>query len=419
MDVVATALLLSPATESGPVLPRTAVPGEVSASLDSNQRPLRVLGFLEASTIAGAVKPVLEFAREAARSSNSGAVELTMVLYVRARQAGGLLDVIRAEGIPLEVVTEGHAFDLRVVPQLRAIAARLRPHIVWTNNIKSHFLVYLSGLHRTARWIAFHHGYTQEAWRTKVYNQLDRWSLRHAERVVTVCNSFARELQQKGVPANRLVVQRNPIRVSSPASEAEKIQLRAQLALPNNASVLLSIGRLSREKGHADLLRAMARMRAAEVETFRSCLLIVGDGPERRRLQALCSALQLDDVVRFTDHQADVRPYYGIAHLFVLPSHSEGSPNVLLEAMAAGVPMVATAVGGVPEVLSHEVNALLVPKQDVAQLATAIRRLLNDPQLRQQFTDKGKEVVSQHDPHSYFQSLVDIFQEVMSETRAA
>ncbi len=383
----------------------------------SGGRPLQVLVFLEASTVSGAVKPVLEFAREAAASTSGRTPKMTMVLYVRGRQESSLLGAVRAEGIPIEIVTEGHPFDLRVVPQLRDLARRLQPDIIWTNNTKSHFLVRLSALHRTADWIAFHHGYTKEAWRTKIYNELDRWSLPRAQRVVTVCHDFARQLQSKGVPAARLRVIRNPIRVSSPVSEAGKAQLRAELGL-SDSRVLLSVGRLSLEKGHADLLRAMAQVRAVEGTGCESYLLIVGDGPERRSLQRLCSELKLDDVVRFTGYLADVQVYYEISDIFVLPSHSEGSPNVLLEALAAGLPVVATAVGGLPEVLSNEVNALLVPKQDVAQLANAIRRLLNDPLLRQRLAAQGKEVVAQHDPQSYFRSVVGLFEEVIGEATA-
>jgi glycosyltransferase involved in cell wall biosynthesis len=86
--------------------------------------------------------------------------------------------------------------------------------------------------------------------------------------------------------------------------------------------------------------------------------------------------------------------------------------------MAAGLPIVAAAVGGLPEVLTHEVNALLVPKQNIARLANAIERLLNDPLLRQQLAEKGKAVVAQHDPQSYFRGVAGLFEEVISEARA-
>jgi glycosyltransferase involved in cell wall biosynthesis len=289
---------------------------------------------------------------------------------------------------------------------------------VWTNNTKSHLLVRLSGLHRSAEWIAFHHGYTKEARRTRVYNELDRVSLPRARRVVTVCNDFARQLERKGVPANRIRVVRNPVRASLAMDAAEKVRLRAKLGL-GQANVILSVGRLSREKGHADLLRAMQVLRKSRQAGPSLHLLIVGDGPERGTLQSLCSNLKLQDCVTFTGHQSDVGPYYAAADVFVLPSHSEGSPNVLLEALAAELPMVATAVGGIPEVLSDDVNALLVPSQAPETLASAIGRLLDEPQLRQRLIANGKEVVAQHNPQAYFRNVLGIFEEVMGEAAAA
>lgn len=378
---------------------------------------LKLLVFLEASTVAGAVKPVLEFAREAAESRDCRPVRLTLVLFDRAGQENSLISVIRGKDISLEIISERHVFDPGVVPQLRRLARKISPDIIWTNNTKSHFLVYLSGIHRGAEWIAFHHGYTKEARRTTIYNELDRLSLPHAQRVVTVCNDFADQLRKKGVAAGRIKVLRNPIRLSPPLPPSEMTALRDQLGL-TTASLLLSVGRLSLEKGHADLVRAMEMLRKAKGDSHNPHLIIVGDGPERQNLEKLCSGLGLKPWVTFTGYQSDVRPYYAIADLFVLPSHSEGSPNVLLEAIAAGLPIVATAVGGLPEVLTNEVNALLVPRQDVAQLANALERLLNDGALRQRLAENGKEILTQHDPQLYFRKVMGVFEEVIGEVRA-
>jgi len=384
----------------------------------AGENALRLLIFLEASTVAGAVKPVLEFAQEAAASQSGRTVNLTLVLFARAGRENNLTAFIRRQGIPLEVIAERHAFDTGVFPQLRSLVARVKPDIIWTNNTKSHFLVSLGGFHRDAEWVAFHHGYTKEAWRTRLYNELDRWSLPRAQRVVTVCNDFAKQLRRKGVSADRIRVLRNPIRLSPPLPEAESARLRTELGL-NDVTVLLSIGRLSQEKGHADLLRAMQRLRATKDTKGRPHLVIVGDGPEGRNLQTLCFTLKLEDCVTFTGYQAEVRAYYAIADIFVLPSHSEGSPNVLLEAVAAGLPIVATAVGGLPEILTHEVNALLVPKQDIAQLADALARLLDDGVLRRRLAENGRELLTQHDPQTYFRKVMEIFEEAIGAPAAS
>ena len=375
-----------------------------------NQRRLRILVFIEGTNITGAVKPVLEFAREAALEAPSPHFELTFVLYVRRNLETILYRTMQERNISIESVRESCPWDIRVIPQLRAIVRRHQPDIIWTNNTKSHFLVRLTGLHRRAKWLAIHQGYTKEAWRTRIYNQFDRWSHRAADRVVTVCNDFAEELKRRGVSNNQIRLLHNPIRPSAVVPEGEKLRLRAELGLKEGTLVLLSVGRLSTEKGHADLLRAVATARHQFQPSI--TLLLVGDGPERCRLQRLSSELGLDEVVRFVGFRENVRPFFAVADLFVLPSHSEGSPNALLEALDAGVAIVATSVGGVPEIVKNQVSALLVPECDIPSLAGAMVEMVNRPALRSLLSRNGKDVVRQYSPEQYFASCAKIVLEL-------
>ena len=117
--------------------------------------------------------------------------------------------------------------------------------------------------------------------------------------------------------------------------------------------MILIVGRLSREKDHLSLLRALSQLavvRGGEGAAI-AHLLIVGEGPERARIEAAIRHLGLSEMVTLTGQVPSAEPYYGIADLAVLSSLSEGSPNALLEAMAARVPVVATAVGGIPEIV--------------------------------------------------------------------
>ena len=144
-------------------------------------------------------------------------------------------------------------------------------------------------------------------------------------------------------------------------------------------------------------------------------LLIVGEGPESESLTAMAQAYELADRITFTGQVADVWPYYAIASVFVLPSHSEGSPNVLLEAMIACAPVVATEVGGVPEVVKSEKSALLVPAAQPATLAAAIARVLRNPDLAAQLSAAAAELVlKNHAPERYVEAIVNIYSEAIS-----
>ena len=355
---------------------------------------------------------MLEFHREAIRSAAAPRIELTVLTFLRGKEENSFTRAIRAEGIPLDIVHEGGRFDFGVIPQLKEAVQRRQPDIIWTNAVKSHFLIRASGLRKAARWVAFHHGYTSTHWSTRLYNQLDWWSHPAADRLVTVCGPFAAQLASRGIPRERIHVEHMPIRIASPVPRDQAAALRAQLGITPDAQVILSVGRLSKEKGHAELLRALAVIRYTKPDTPIR-LVLVGDGPESDRLKALCSELNLQEVVIFSGQQSDVRPFYAIADIFVLPSHSEGSPNVLLEAMEANVPVIATAVGGIPEMIAHEETGLLTPLKDEPALSQALLRMLDDRELRSRLTEAARHVVLRHSPERFFGNLSTLFRDIL------
>jgi glycosyltransferase involved in cell wall biosynthesis len=374
-------------------------------------RTIRVMSILEAYSVTGPAKAVLEFASEANRPGAQVLIDLSLLTFLRDSKANDFTRIAGERGIPLDVVNEKGKFDFRVLPQLAAAIDRRQPDIIWTNSVKSHFLVRWARLNRRAKWVAFHHGYTTTDWKTRLYNQLDRWSLPAAKHLVTVCGKFATDLEKHiGVPASDITVEHMPLRPAGPIPAAESAATRRALGL-SDAPVLLSVGRLSREKGHAELLRALSRLDASGKRKVQ--LLLAGDGPERRALEQFCSKLGLEDSVRFLGHQGNVRPLYGVADLFVLPSHSEGSPNVLLEAIDADVPIVATAVGGIPEIVEDGISALLVGRMDEDAMVVAINRLLGDRKLRDQLRTNARLVLAKHTPERYFGRISGVFQQVL------
>ena len=146
-------------------------------------------------------------------------------------------------------------------------------------------------------------------------------------------------------------------------------------------------------------------------------LLIVGEGPEQANLTRAVTERNIASHVVFVGHVTDVAPFYAIADVLALPSHSEGSPNVLLEAMAAGLPVVATSVGGVPEIATSEVNALLVPARDPSAFAEALRRALTELELARTLKSNAIARAGEFSPESHAQSLIQIYQELVSVPR--
>jgi glycosyltransferase involved in cell wall biosynthesis len=383
---------------------------------------MKILSIVEATNINAVAKNVLEFSRSARELRQTAIdfpiIESSVVTFARRNDGAGapnaFVSAAREQGLEVEIIPERRRFDLRILPALRSVVERQRPDVVVSHSVKSHFLIWRSHIWRDFPWIAFHHGYTTTDRKMRLYNRLDRWSLPVADRLVTVCHAFAEELTGKtGVPAAKISVQHNSIRVRQAASPADVQTLRSKLGIDISESVLLAVGRLSKEKAHVDLLGAFARLRETSPE-LKCKLLIVGEGPERETLKAAARFRGVQQEVIFAGQVTDVQPFYAAAAVFVLPSHSEGSPNVLLEAMVANLPIVATAVGGVPEILKHNESALLVPAKDQNAMAAAIARVLGEEDLARRLTAQAAALIAtRHTPENYVRSLTEIYREVV------
>ncbi|HEY2842203.1 MAG TPA: glycosyltransferase [Bryobacteraceae bacterium] len=218
---------------------------------------LRLLAILEAYSITGPAKNLLEFAR-LARAAD---VETTIATFTRGAPSNVFIDTARAAGVPVEVIPESGLYDRSVIRNLAQMAARLRPDIIQTHAVKSHFLGRCAALPSQAPWVAFHHGYTWPALRARLYNQLDRWSLRTARKVLTVSRPFRDELTARGVSPDRIEIIHNAIPPDWGRRDPDRsAALRASMGLEADRNVILIVGRLSREKDHLTLLEAVARL---------------------------------------------------------------------------------------------------------------------------------------------------------------
>ena len=370
--------------------------------------PIRVLTLIENATVTGPARNVIEFGKVAMPD-----VEVTIVTYQRGPEESALASAAREAGLPIALVAERRRWDTRVLQQLRQTIAAINPDILETRNVKSHFLVRLLGLQKKYPWVAWNHGYTETSSLDRMYTLLDRWSLGGAYRVVTVCQPFADKIAALGVSRDYIRILHNSVKPFVAPAPDEVAAVRRQLTIRDEEAVILSVGRLSHEKGHADLIRTAAALVAMPgTQDFR--VVIVGDGPERQSLANLAARLGVEKQVVFAGFQRDTRPYYAMATIVAVPSHSEGSPNVVLEAMAAGLPIAANRVGGIPEILEECVTGLLVEPRNPDAMAKALFRLLSDDELRGRLGAAAKaQATSAHTPEAYRQALVDFYRETL------
>ena len=235
-----------------------------------------------------------------------------------------------------------------------------------------------------------------------------RWLLRadrvvanssFVDRMVSVSESTSRFcVEVEGIRPEKLITIPNGIDLDafqSARSKNPSVHLRKQIGVDPDSIVIITVARLHPQKGHRYLLNAVP---AVVAQAPKAVFVLVGDGQLRGEIEESVIKRGIDRYVRILGRRDDVPDLLHISDLFVLPSLWEGMPNAVLEAMAAGLPVVATRVDGTPEVVMHGVTGLLVPPGDAAGLADAIIRVLNDPDRRSSMGREGlrrvKEVFS-------------------------
>ncbi len=234
-------------------------------------------------------------------------------------------------------------------------------------------------------------GWTWESLKVRVYETIDRVNLRFVDHVVAVSSGQAERVRRCGVPSTRLSVIRNAARLAAFADPDPAYRDRLRGLFPADtpvSHVVLAAGRLSPEKGFDVLVEAAAEvLRIHPTAGF----VLFGEGGERAKLEARVAELGLAALFRMPGHSADLDRYLPWADVVVLPSFTEGLPNVALEASAAGVPVVATAVGGTPELVADGESGFLVPSGQPDVIAERVSRLLADEPLRKRLGTAGRE----------------------------
>lgn len=207
------------------------------------------------------------------------------------------------------------------------------------------------------------------------------------DRVVCVSDSVRRVLADGGVPQSKLTTIHSAIDPSRFANLDRK-SLRQELGIARDTPLIVTVGALAAHKGHIDLLRAMALVRR---EIPNAHLAIAGQGELRDALEREITRLELNDRVHLLGQREDIPRVLGAADLFVISSHREGICGVLIEAMTAGVPVVATRVSGIPEVVDDGRNGYLVEPHNPAALAAMICRSLREGPARESMVRDGQE----------------------------
>jgi glycosyltransferase involved in cell wall biosynthesis len=300
-------------------------------------------------------------------------------------------ELLKAQRISFSILNERWAIDFSLLKQLKDLTTNKKIAIIQTHGYKPSVLgFFLKRRVTPLSWIAFLHGHTAENFKVKCYFALENLAVRKADAIVAVSETMRQKLLKQGFYDQKTHSILNAIDANKFHASTEikmnKDLLQRILNLKKCGPIIGVIGRMSPEKGHILFLRSFQQVLK---EIPRANALLLGTGQLETKLRKICKELGLEKHVIFGGFQQNVNEWYPYLDIVVIPSLSEGLPNVALEAMLFEKPVVATKVGGVPEVVEDGLTGSLVPANDVGATTNAICALLKNPDLMMKYGKNG------------------------------
>ena len=305
-------------------------------------------------------------------SSLPDAYRSVFVSFAESGLCGQFLAEVERQGFPALSLQNDTPRLAAACAEVTALLRRLKANVVCCHGYKANLLGLVASRRLKIPAVAVCHGWTGENLKVKAYEAVDRITLRKMNAVVCVSEAQAARIRRTGVPLARILVVHDAVRVERFSNPDPRFRQLARDFLPDRPNrLVLAAGRLSPEKGFSDLVAAAALVAGSDPSVG---FVLFGDG----RLRGACSRQIAERGLQSTFHLAgfhsDLDKFLPHFDLTVLPSYTEGLPNIVLESLAAGVPVVATAVGGTPEIIENGINGYLVEPRRPDRLAAQVKR---------------------------------------------
>jgi L-malate glycosyltransferase len=299
-------------------------------------------------------------------------------------RSGDVARALAGTGVCIVDLRMRSKLDVLVIWRLLRVLRRERVSVLYTFLIHAHLIGRVAS--RLAGTPVVLSSQQIMAWEGRLVERLNRATARWCTTVVGVSRNVSRYLIERvGIPPEKVVTIYNCVDVSA-------FRGRSGPKPSGEGPIIGSIARLNPEKDHTSLLRAFAILRR---RYSRARLVLAGAGPERERLERLAASLGIDGSVEFLGHVDDVRPVHARLDVYVQSSHVEGMPVAVLEALAAGIPVVAARVGGNEEAVVDGVGGVLVPPRHPEAIAEAVSRIVDQPALAREMAAAGRRHVEQ------------------------
>ena len=309
------------------------------------------------------------------------------VRAVALTRGGPYEQSLREAGVPVEVLFKRWKLDPAALWKLRRIVRSWKPDILHSWLFAANASARLVAGRKKKRPKVLVSERCVDTWKSGWQLALDRRQVGRTTRLIANSQSVAEFYRQHGFPQERIVVIPNGVDCTEDEA-ADRKQILAELGVPAGSRIVGSVGRLARQKRVGDLVWAMQLLRQI---TDRVYFLVIGDGPERDRAERLARHMGCDHLMRFLGHRSDASRFFRCMDVFWLGSNFEGMSNSIMEAMAAGVPVVATNIAANRELVTDGETGYLVEVGDCVGFAQFTDRLLADPETARRFGEAGRE----------------------------
>ncbi len=315
--------------------------------------------------------------------------------------------------VPVATKTDGDVLRVfRVIWHLYSILKKGSYDLVHTHGYFADICGLFVGKMLKIKSVTTCHGFIEHDLKLNIYNFLDKLALRFCDNIIAVSDGIRDELFRSGIKKARISVIPNSVETffDKDALWTRRVEKRKALDIAPKEYVIGYLGRLSEEKGLNYLVEAVAELKDTAVK-----ILLVGEGPAKLKLEQKVQAKGIGNQIIFAGFRRDAGSWLPAFDSFVLPSLTEGTPMALLEAMAAGLPVIASAVGGVPKVVTDGINGILIPPGNSQAISEKIQLLKDNPGLGGRLGRAGAETIkAKYSLDSWCRTIESLYSEALA-----
>jgi glycosyltransferase involved in cell wall biosynthesis len=352
-----------------------------------------------------------------------GAEELVLTQMNLLRRDGGVPSLVclcsgpfaalaRELGLPATVIPMRHKLDVSKVSPLLDHIRENEIQIVHTHGVRANLVARLAAKKAGIPIVTTVHSVLRydynSWWEAKLAWYLTRLTNSYTQKFIAISSAIAAEIAGMGVPSNRIAVIYSGLDMDKFERKSAMTPAKKRLPIKPGRRIICMIARLHPVKGHEYFLQAAQTVAAQRDDVD---FLLVGEGEERAKITGLIKKLGLTDRVKMTGYYEQVEEIYNISHILCVPSLMEGLGLVVLEAMYFGVPVIASAIGGMTELIEDGSDGILVPPRDASALSRAMLRVLDDEPLRESLIGGGRQRVEQFTVESMIRQVELIYEQ--------